>query len=265
MNINNQTQLNLVIGYPLTHSQSPLLHQMLYQTLGLNAVLLAAPHFNLDSLIQTIKTLSVKLTAVTAPYKEEILEFADVCDPCVTALQAANTLLQIDGKLHAYNTDVDGIAFALHGMQLTQKRVLVIGAGGAARALGYYLQQKQADIYYLNRTVEKAAALATAFGGTVISEKSIATIKVDIIINTTPQTSPLSDYIFQEHQIVFDMVYNPYSTALLRRAKSFSAKIISGLEMFIGQGSRQVELLTGNKIQIENIHEKLRKHLLEAQ
>lgn len=251
MKVTNKTRLNMVIGYPLEHSQSPVLHEAAYQLLGVDAVLLAQPHSKIKPLIQAIKTLSVKLTAVTSPFKEKIIKYLDQCSPEVAVLQAANTLIQCDGKLHGYNTDIDGIAFALHGISVINKRVVVIGAGGAAKAMGYFLKENQADIYWINRTQKNAVALANKFGGNVIRHDELSAMHIDILINTTliglyphVDNSPLPDYIFNPNQVVFDMVYNPMITRLLKQAKSHQAKIISGLDMFIGQALKQIELLT---------------------
>ena len=107
MKVSSKTKVNILIGHPLEHSQSPVLHNAVYQLLGLNAVLLAQPHLQLKLLIQAIKTLFVELTAVTLPYKEKVLKYIDQCSPEVQAMQSTNTLIQRDGKLYGYNTDVD--------------------------------------------------------------------------------------------------------------------------------------------------------------
>ena len=245
--------LNAVIGYPLDNTQSPLLHNILYQALDIPAVLLAFPNPKLKPLIQVIKTLGIELTAVTMPFKQEILKYLDYCSPEVTVLKAANTVIQNNGKLYGYNTDIDGIAYALRDLVITNKKVLIIGAGGAARALGYFMQKNKAKIYWLNRTEKKLVNIKKIFGGTVLNynnEKLQENIKsMDIIINATPlgmhpyiNLSPLSGYIFSPHQILFDLVYNPVNTLLLKQAKKNKAKIIPGINMFIGQGLRQIEL-----------------------
>ena len=110
--INQKTQLNMVIGFPLEHTKSPLLHNSVYHALSINAVLLAFPNKDLPSLIKTIKTLSIGLTAVTMPFKEKIIKYLDDYSPEVEALKAANTIILRQGKLHGYNTDVDGIKYA---------------------------------------------------------------------------------------------------------------------------------------------------------
>lgn len=272
MKVTNETGLNMVIGNPLEHSQSPVLHEAIYKLLDINAVLLAKRHSQLKSLIQAIKILSVELIAVTLPFKEKVLKYIDQCSPEVIALKAANTLIQRNGTLYGFNTDVDGIEFALRDISLQNKNVLVIGAGGAARAMGYVLQNNNARIFWINRTRRKSIILANEFSGAVISNAKLNTLCVDIIINTTPvdlsphnTISPLSEYTFGAHHVVFDMNYNPLMTNLLIRAKKSKAHIISGLDMFIGQGLKQIELFTGKRIYTPIIVDKLRKLLIQNQ
>lgn len=264
MNVNQNTKLNLVIGHPLTHTQSPLLHNTIYQNLKINAVLLAISNHDLSSLVKSIKALSVELTAVTMPYKETILNYLDDYSPEVKTLRAANTIIQKNGQLFGYNTDIHGILYAFRDIDLKSKTVLVLGAGGAARSMGYVLQQNNAHIYWMNRTPKKAEILAEQFGGAIIQQSYLHTIFPDIIVNTTPlgmylntKESPLPGFQFNPQQIVFDMVYNPIDTALLKLAKEQNAKIISGLEMFIGQGLAQIELWTGQKIQTNQMLSKI--------
>jgi shikimate dehydrogenase len=240
--------LNLVIGYPLSHSLSPRLHNAIYKKLKLNAVLKTLSNMSLSATIEAIKTLSVELTAVTMPYKESILTYLDVMSPEVVTLQAANTVIQKEGKLVGYNTDVDGIAFAFRNTILQNKNVLVIGAGGAAKAAAYYLNSQQANIFWFNRTKKRAQLVADIFGGVVIEAGEMPMLEMDVIINTTPlgmgqevDRSPLSGDQLLSHHVVFDMVYNPFHTKLLNDAKLAGAKTLSGMDMFIGQGIRQIE------------------------
>lgn len=246
--INDQTQLNLVIGYPLAHSKSPILHNAIYQSLNVNAVMLAHRSPILKDIVQAIKTLSIGLTAVTMPYKEAIIPYLDELSHEALALKAVNTIIQKQGKLTGYNTDVDGVAYALHLTPLKNRFMLVIGAGGAARALGYYLQQQEAKIYWFNRTKTHAESLMNDFGGQVIDGDEVKQIAFDLIINTTPLGSslhqditPLPDFTFHAEQTVFDMVYYPKMTRLLDEASRAGASTISGLTMFLGQGIKQEE------------------------
>ena len=274
MQVNNaRTQLNMVIGYPLTHTQSPCLHHHLYEHLNLNAVLLAFAHPKIEPLMQAIKTLKVGLTAVTIPFKETVIKHLDNCDAAGQAIGAINTIILRKGKLYGYNTDVSGIAYALEKITLKDKSILIIGAGGAARAAGYLMQQKGANIFWLNRTRERAEKLSIDFSGTVIDHAQLKKISIDVIINTTPlgmypneKRSPLPHYQFNSSQVVFDMAYNPMDTLLLLSAKQSNAKTVSGINMFLGQGIRQVELWTDQLIHpSEALLMQLKKLLIEQQ
>jgi shikimate dehydrogenase len=250
MTIDHETKLNLVIGYPLGHSQSPELHKNLYEQRGINAVLLAHLTQDLPATIHAIKTLSVALTAVTIPHKETILKHLDELSDEVKALGAANTIINHNNKLKGYNTDINGIEYALRNIPLQNKTVLIIGAGGAARAAAYVMQKNKANLLFLNRTPARAEAIIKLMGGKLINKESLDDLAIDIIINTTPlgmhpnrEATPLPNYRFNLNQTVFDMVYNPGDTALLKKAKADGAHIISGQDMFYGQALKQVELL----------------------
>ena len=257
--------LNAIIGYPLEHSQSPLLHNRVYQSLNIPAVFLAFPCSQLKPLVQAIKTLSIGLTAVTMPFKQEVLSYLEECSPEAQALKAANTIIQREGKLYGYNTDIDGIAYALRDTMVAGKNVLILGAGGAARALGYFMQSNNAELFWLNRTQENGLKMVKDFGGEVLTPKQAYKEQayrgsVDIIVNTTPMgmypdmnVSPLPDYPFHPAQTVFDLVYNPRETLLLKQAQKAGAKIISGMDMFIAQGLKQIELWRGIKLAEENL------------
>ncbi len=248
----------MVIGYPLSQTCSPLLHNRVYEALNLDAVLLAFAHERVEPLMQAIKLLSVELTAVTMPFKEKIVNYLDYCSPEVKALKVANTIIQRKGKLWGYNTDIDGIAHALRNTPVSGKQVLIIGAGGAARAVGYFLKINKARLFWVNRTKKKALRLAQIFGGHVVDVTQLRDLHIDIIVNATP-VSPLPNYRFNTKQTVFDLVYNPINTKLLKQAHKQGAKIISGLEMFISQGIRQIELWTG-----KTIHDKLIKKIIKT-
>lgn len=247
MTINAHTQLNIVIGNPIKHSLSPEFHQNVYKDLGINAVMLAIDNPDLSELVKSIKTLSIRLTAVTLPFKTEILKYVDCMSDDVKILQAANTLILRNGQIHAYNTDVAGIQAALNDMEIKDKKVLILGAGGSARAVAYALKDSGAKFLWLNRTTEKAQMLADQFGGQVVGPAELNQLHPDVIINATSvgmgsDLSPLPDYAFHPNQIIFDLIYTPQETTLLKDAKIAGAKIISGIIMFQKQALKQIEL-----------------------
>lgn len=249
MEFSNKTSLNLVIGYPLHHTLSPLLHNEIYQKLNFNTVLLAAAHENLTALIEASKTLKVGLIAVTMPFKKAILAYLDEISEEVKTLGAANTIIIKENKLSGYNTDVNGIMYAFRNIQLKNKKVLILGAGGAARAAAYVLKKAESEIYWYNRTTAHLTEVMHLFKGHALSFNQLAEETFDIIINTTPvgmypdiNDSPIPASLLHEELVVFDMVYNPRKTELLKQADQKGAIIISGLEMFVAQALKQIEL-----------------------
>ncbi len=270
--INNKTQLNMVIGYPLAHTQSPILHNTVYNLLNCNAVMLAHATKCLPSTMQALKTLSVGLIAVTMPFKEDILSYLDNQSCEVKELKAANTVICLNGKLFGYNTDIDGVAYALRNVCLSDKNILIIGAGGASHAAAYHLKKNNANLLWLNRTPSHALSSIEIFGGSLVDINHIKSLHIDVIINTTPlgmipniNNSPLPNYQFRSDQVIFDMVYNPFDTMLLKDAKSHGATCISGLDMFIGQGLKQIELWLNKSIITSNIIDLIKSKLEKSQ
>ncbi len=258
----------MVIGYPLAHTQSPILHNTVYNILKCNAVMLAHATDNLALTMQALKTLSTGLVAVTMPFKKDILPYLDNISIEVKELKAANTIIQRDGKLFGYNTDIDGVAYALRHVSLSNKNVLILGAGGAAHAAAYHLKKNQANLLWLNRTPQHAHALIKIFGGSLVDSNQINDLPIALIINTTPlgmfpdiRHTPLANYRFRSDQIIFDMVYNPSETLLLKKAKSQGAVCASGLDMFIGQGLKQIELWLNKTISTAELIDVIKSEL----
>ncbi len=263
----SRTQLNFVIGFPLIHSQSPFLHNALYKKVGINAFMLPVSNKRLVPLISAIRVLGIRLTAVTMPFKQTIIPYLDKVDPKAMAIKAVNTVINKNGKLFGFNTDIDGIIFALQNQKISDKTVLIIGAGGAARAAAYYVKNKKGKILYLNRTKNKALLLQKAFGGKVVGLKDLYQKNIDILINATPigaypktKALPVPKEVVKKCECVFDIVYNPLQTSLIKLAHNERIKTISGIEMFIGQALKQIELFSGKKIaksQTENFSRNL--------
>lgn len=252
MIIDATTKLNAVIGYPLTHTLSPLLHSQSYATHGINAVMVAFANPDVVSLVHAIRTLPVHLTAVTLPHKESIIPHLDILDRSAKDVGSVNTVINNGKSLCGYNTDVHGIRVALRDVPLAGKNVLLLGAGGAARAVASVVTNTKGKLFYHNRTRERALALHKQFGGDVIARGVLSSMAFDVIINTTPvgmhphvDESPLEQFPFDSHHVVFDCVYNPRHTKLLRDASHAGARTIGGLTMFIAQGVEQIRLWSG--------------------
>ncbi len=250
--INSQTKLNIVIGHPLEHSLSPALHNAVYEREGIAAVMLALDNASAPAAVRIIRDFPARLTAVTMPYKTTVMDYLDEIDAAAKKIGAVNTVINKEGKLYGYNTDIAGIAFALRHVEITGKKVALIGAGGAARPAAYHIRKKGGKLFILNRSSKKARILAEEFGGTAVNTKFIQGMRIDLLINATPlgmrprlDKMPVEKNILKNTSEVFDMVYNPVETKLLKTARQMGIRIISGLDMFVAQGLEQERLWSG--------------------
>jgi 3-dehydroquinate dehydratase/shikimate dehydrogenase len=247
------TRLFGVAGNPISHSLSPLMQITAFRRENLNAVMLPLKPKTVDDLLTVIRELPLDGVAVTMPFKQEVLPHLENSDALTAKIGACNTLRTgADGKLYGFNTDVAGVVRPLERrMRLKGARVLVLGAGGAARAAVFGLVEQGAEVYVVNRTHEKAVALARKAKAHVLKQNILAKQRFDVIINTTPcgmtgmkQQLPLKENELNA-SLVFDMVYTPIETPLLKLAKARGLHVVSGVEMFVQQGARQFEIWTG--------------------
>ncbi len=257
-----------VIGFPLSHSLSLLLHNSIYAAEKISAQMRAVANQDVAALVKQIRETPFELIAVTIPHKQTIMSFLDEIDATVKAIGAVNTVINKKGKLFGYNTDVVGITKALESIAIQGKDILVIGAGGAALAAGYYIQQKRGNLFCLNRSLKHASAFIQKFGGHIATPLMLREKHFDLIINATPigmapnsSESPLPNYTFNSNQIIFDLIYNPFETRFLKEAKITGAKIISGLTMLIAQGLEQERLWYGKKLNHEKYERIVRNTL----
>jgi 3-dehydroquinate dehydratase / shikimate dehydrogenase len=251
--LNSETRIFGVAGNPIMHSLSPLMHNTAFQREKVNAVLLPLKTKTAADLIALMIELPISGAAVTMPLKLEVLPHLDHIDPLARRIGAVNTLrVSADGKLSGYNTDVHGVVNPLaQRIQLKGARIAILGAGGAARAAVFGLVDAGAEVFIVNRTHESAVALARAAKAKALKHDQLAKHLFDAIINSTPcgmkgsaQALPLAENELNTN-LVFEMVYNPLETPLLRLAKSRGISTIRGLEMFVQQGARQFEIWTG--------------------
>ena len=251
--LDQATRLFAVAGNPIGHSLSPLMHNTAFRREIVNAVMLPLKPRSLDDLLTVVRELPLAGVAVTMPLKEEVLPHLANMDPLTAKIGACNTLRTgADGKLYGFNTDVAGVLRPLEKrLKLKGARVAVLGAGGAARAAVFGLVSQGAEVFVVNRTHEKAVTLARQAKAKSLKHELFAKQKFDVLINSTPcgqkgmkQTLPIAENELNA-SLVFDMVYNPVETPLLKLAHSRGAHVISGLEMFVQQGARQFEIWTG--------------------
>jgi 3-dehydroquinate dehydratase / shikimate dehydrogenase len=242
-----------VAGNPIAHSLSPLLHNTAFHRENVNAVMLPLKVKALDDLLTVVRDLPLSGVAVTMPLKQEVLPHLANSDPFTARTGACNTLRTgADGKLYGFNTDVAGVVRPLERrMRLKGARIAVLGAGGAARAAVFGLVEQGAEVFIVNRTHQSAVALARKAKAKALKRELFAKAKFDVLINTTPcgmtgskQAMPIEPGELNA-SLVFDMVYNPIETPLIRLARSRGIHVVSGLEMFVEQGARQFEIWTG--------------------
>jgi len=243
------TQIYGVIGYPLSHSLSPHIHNPAFRSRGLNSRYVPFSLKDLGDFASHLRRFAG--FSVTIPHKVAILDYVDEVDDSVKAAGAANTLVKQGDQIRAYNTDVDGIRYALRNpLKEKELRVTLLGAGGAARSAALVLKESGCKVTVLARNKDSARALAEEFGFAHDSLSESARYRGDLLINSTPvgmfprtDETPLpGDSI--DYRYVFDMVYNPIETQLMREVRS-KATVISGVDMFVAQAARQFELWTG--------------------
>ena len=247
------TKVYGVAGNPVRHSLSPLMLNTAFRRETLNAVYLALQTAKVADLLKLIHEIPIQGLSVTMPLKEEIMSHLERTDPLSTKIGACNTILRAqDGKLYGFNTDVAGITGPLEKrMSLKGSKALVLGAGGAARAAVFGLRDKGADVFILNRTPETAQKLARQSHSRTIKREALAKTDFDVIVNATPvgmaghKGAPVLEPNDLRTKLVFDLVYNPLETPLLRMARQQNIPIITGIEMFVQQGARQFEIWTG--------------------
>ena len=261
--INPETELFGVAANPVGHSMSPLIHNAAFAELGLNCVYVPFLVDDVTDFLKRFRTLPVKGFSVTIPHKEKALESADEVDALTRRIGALNTLVNRDGRLFGTNTDcwaaVRAMEDALDGDRaasapLNGKRVALIGARGTARAVGVGLVDAGAIIKIFNRTVSRAEALASELGCEWAGLDELPNAAADVIVNTTPvgmypkvDASIVPVELLRERVLVFDAVYNPVETRLIREARERGCLTVTGLEMFVRQAAEQFRLFTDHE------------------
>lgn len=276
MEISGKTKLCCVIGDPVEHSLSPVMHNAAFKELNLDFVYVAftVRKDELRNAIAGARSLQVHGLNVTMPHKTAIMKHLDEIDPTAKSIGAINTVLNADGKLVGYITDGVGAIKALKENSVSPegKKLLLLGAGGAAKAIAFHVAQEVEELKILNRTAQKANDLAEALhkkfdkkvsGNTLSSE----TIKkelgdTDILVNATSvgmhpnvNQSLVDSTWLRPDLCVMDIIYNPLETKLAKDAKSVEAKVISGIEMLVYQGAASFEIWTNHPAPVKAMKE----------
>ncbi len=247
------TRVYGVAGDPVAHSLSPAIMNAAFRRENVNAVYLALHAKALKDLLNCVREIPIYGLSITMPYKEAILPYLDNTDSHTDKIGACNTVVRAqDGKLYGFNTDTSGVVRPLERRlsTLQDAKILVLGAGGAARAAVFGLKERGAEVYILNRSTAAAQKLARRAHARTLKRADLKKYSFDVIVNATPVgMGNTRDTPLQEKEInaryVFDMIYDPPETRLLQLAKQRGAQIIPGIEMFVHQAARQFEIWTG--------------------
>jgi shikimate dehydrogenase len=265
-----------IIGYPIKHSMSPKMHNSAFRELGLDYRYEAAqvePGHLVNFLNQVMKRPDVRGASVTIPHKIAVMDELDVIDREAADIGAVNTIVNVKGTLKGYNTDGLGALRVLKESMgdLNDKRVVLLGAGGAARAVAYRIVQEAAAVTILNRTLQRAVELAkyikeksmkhnVEVSASPLDDAHLARVvgETDLLINATPvgmhpnvDLTPVPKHILHSQLMVFDLVYNPLRTRLLREAEEEGARTLGGVEMLVYQGAEAFRLWTGREAPLD--------------
>ena len=261
MIIDQQTRLYGVVGYPVSHSLSPAMHNAAFAASGLNAVYLAFETQDIDGCLKGMRALGIRGMSITIPHKSEVMPLLDEVDGLAKRIGAVNTICNDSGRLVGYNTDAVGAIKALEEkVELTGKTCTIVGAGGAARAIGFILKENSVEVKVANRSFERGRALARSLDCPFLTLDQLGKISADILINTTPVgMAPLKGHCLVPEQsltkgmVVMDIIYNPIETRLLSIARARGCLTINGVGMFIHQGAEQFRLWTGLEAPVDTM------------
>ncbi|MBN1905453.1 MAG: shikimate dehydrogenase [Deltaproteobacteria bacterium] len=267
--LDQYTELYGVLGNPVRHSLGPIMHNAAFSHKGINAVYLAFESNDIEGAVKGMRSLGIKGMSVTIPHKESVMPLLDEIDPLAREIGAVNTIVNENNKLTGYNTDATGALRALSDViQVNGKLCVILGAGGAARAIGYILNKNSADLMIANRSAERGKALSSALNATFIRLEEVLDVEIDILINTTsvgmsPNTefSPVSEDVLKPGMTVMDIIYNPGTTKLLHLASQKGCNIVNGLSMFINQGAEQFRLWTGKDAPVDVMKKVVEEYL----
>jgi len=283
--ISGKTRVCGVIGDPIEHTLSPIMHNAAFKALKLDFAFLAfkVKAADVEKAVSGMRALGIHGLNVTMPHKSAVINYLDEVDQAAKAIGSVNTILNKDGRLFGFNTDGVGALQALreNGVELRGKKVLLLGAGGAARAIAYTLAREADELVILNRTAKQAAELANllkqTFDRKVVADAlSPNAIKdtlqdSDVLINATSvgmkpnaNQTPVAFEWLRPDLAVMDIVYNPVETKLAKDAKAAGAKVVSGFEMLIYQGATSFEIWTGHSAPVEVMRHAAFNHLLKV-
>jgi shikimate dehydrogenase len=258
-NIDSKTYLYGVIGDPISHSLSPVMHNSAFSHLGYNAAYLAFNVKDVAAAVSGVRGLGIKGLSVTIPHKITIMDYLDEMDDDAVKIGAVNTVVNKDGYLYGYNSDCLGAINALREKtEIKGKNVVLVGAGGAARAIGFGILSEGANLTIVNILEDEGTILAKDLGVEYYHLSDFNKVDYQILINATPVgmtpdtgSMPVKKEELKEGAVVMDIIYNPLKTRLLTEAENLGCAIIDGVSMFVYQGVSQFESWTGKKAPVD--------------
>jgi shikimate dehydrogenase len=246
------TRLFCVLGNPISHSRGPLAHNQAFADHRIDAVYLAFAPTDIRQAMNAVRQFNICGVSITIPFKQTVIPCLDQIDDQAAAIGAVNTVVNRDGRLYGYNTDSRAAVTPLKEAGIAGKTVLVIGAGGAARAVAFGIHENNGQLTITNRSQDKGRALAALYDADFVPMDRISHLRPDIVINTTsmgmtPHENVLScpADCLTPATLVMDVVYTPLETRLLKVARQTGCRVVDGLTMFVAQAAAQFELWTG--------------------
>ncbi len=250
--ITAHTRLFCVLGNPVAHSKSPIVHNQAFADHHLDAVYLAFAPADIQKALDAVRQFNIEGVSVTLPFKQAVMPLLDRIDAPARAMGAVNTIVNTNGQLNGYNTDSQAAIGPLAPFGIAGKTVLVIGAGGAARAVAFGIHEKHGLLTISNRSEDKGRALAQEYDARFVPMDEMGHLRPDIIINTTSMgMDPAPDILscparcLTPGTLVMDVVYTPLETRLTALARQKGCRVVDGLTMFTAQAAAQFELWTG--------------------
>jgi shikimate dehydrogenase len=248
-----------VFGNPVGHSLSPIMHTAAFAAVGFDGVYVAVPVQDIQPAVAGLRALGFRGASITTPHKESVLGCLDEVEDTARRIKAVNTIVNANGRLQGYNTDVSGAIRALkEKTSITGRAVAILGAGGAARAVAFGILAEGGRVSIFNRAAERGQKLADELQADFRLLSEFNAEHYAIMVNTTPvgmvpraEETPVAVEKLRPGLIVMDIVYNPLETRLLREAAGAGCTAIDGLSMFVHQGARQFELWTGMKAPVD--------------
>jgi 3-dehydroquinate dehydratase/shikimate dehydrogenase len=275
--INKETALFGVIADPVAHSHSPLIHNAAFMDAGLNAryLPLRVPKDDLQTFMNSCHSIGIEGISITIPHKESSLSYCTQAEASATGIGAINTMIFNGEERLGYNTDYRAAMDCIEeifGIQRGQensmqgKVAVILGAGGVSRAVAWGLRQRKCEVYISSRSEERSQMLASEIGCRTIDWDQRHDVKAHLLVNGTPvgmhpnvDASPYNMSSLNEYMVVFDTVYNPENTLLIKQAKRKGARVITGVDMFVRQAAYQYRLFTGKDAPTDLMRAKIKQ------